>query len=84
MGEYDGVCPHADLGDWGVEGDRGGRSTCSARDDDASPGYLSPESDPQPPEGARGAVGPGAWRRLAESPAPDDDAGSVIAGTGDD
>jgi FPC/CPF motif-containing protein YcgG len=20
--EYDGVCPHADLGDWGVEGDR--------------------------------------------------------------
>ncbi|WP_313691151.1 YqcI/YcgG family protein [Halorarum halobium] len=22
LGEYDGVCPHADLGDWGVEGDR--------------------------------------------------------------
>jgi len=26
--EYDGVCPHADLGDWGVDGDRGGASTC--------------------------------------------------------
>lgn len=22
LSEYDGVCPHADLGDWGVEGDR--------------------------------------------------------------
>jgi FPC/CPF motif-containing protein YcgG len=22
LDEYDGVCPHADLGDWGVEGDR--------------------------------------------------------------
>ncbi|NGM69615.1 YqcI/YcgG family protein [Natronolimnobius sp. AArcel1] len=22
LAEYDGVCPHADLGDWGVEGDR--------------------------------------------------------------
>jgi hypothetical protein len=22
IGEYDGVCPHADIGDWGVEGDR--------------------------------------------------------------
>ncbi|MDS0294223.1 YqcI/YcgG family protein [Halogeometricum luteum] len=22
MAEYDGVCPHADLGDWGVDGDR--------------------------------------------------------------
>jgi FPC/CPF motif-containing protein YcgG len=22
LGEYDGVCPHADLGDWGVDGDR--------------------------------------------------------------
>ena len=22
LGEYDGVCPHADLGDWGADGDR--------------------------------------------------------------
>ena len=36
--EYDGVCPHADLGDWGVEGDR------------EWPQYMLSEDDEQAPE----------------------------------
>jgi len=35
--EYDGVCPHADLGDWGVEGDR------------EWPQYMLREDDSQAP-----------------------------------
>lgn len=31
--EYDGVCPHADLGDWGVEGDREWRQYMLSADD---------------------------------------------------
>ncbi|MFO7927955.1 MAG: YqcI/YcgG family protein [Halobacteriota archaeon] len=36
--EYDGVCPHADLGDWGVEGDR------------EWPQYMLSEDESQAPE----------------------------------
>jgi hypothetical protein len=36
--EYDGVCPHADLGDWGVEGDR------------EWPQYMLSEEDEQAPD----------------------------------
>ena len=31
--DYDGVCPHADLGDWGVEGDREWRQYMLSEDD---------------------------------------------------
>lgn len=34
---YDGVCPHADLGDWGVEGDREWRQYMLESDPDQSP-----------------------------------------------
>jgi hypothetical protein len=36
--EYDGVCPHADLGDWGVEGDREWRQYMLSADDAQAPG----------------------------------------------
>ncbi|WP_436928429.1 YqcI/YcgG family protein [Halosimplex halobium] len=35
--EYDGVCPHADLGDWGVEGDREWVQYMLSEDDEAMP-----------------------------------------------
>jgi len=38
LGDYDGVCPHADLGDWGVDGDR------------EWPQYMLSEDDTQAPE----------------------------------
>jgi hypothetical protein len=38
LAAYDGVCPHADLGDWGVEGDR------------EWPQYLLAEDDAQAPD----------------------------------
>jgi len=34
---YDGVCPHADLGDWGVEGDREWPQYMLSEDDAAAP-----------------------------------------------
>lgn len=35
--EYDGVCPHADLGDWGVEGDREWKQYLFAANDGQAP-----------------------------------------------
>ncbi|WP_323174824.1 YqcI/YcgG family protein, partial [Natrialba sp. PRR66] len=35
--EYDGVCPHADLGDWGVEGDREWSQYMLSEDPDQAP-----------------------------------------------
>jgi hypothetical protein len=37
MEEYDGVCPHADLGDWGVESDREWPQYLFREDPDDSP-----------------------------------------------
>ncbi|WP_049915828.1 YqcI/YcgG family protein [Natrialba taiwanensis] len=35
--DYDGVCPHADLGDWGVDGDREWPQYMLSADDDQAP-----------------------------------------------
>jgi FPC/CPF motif-containing protein YcgG len=35
--DYDGVCPHADLGDWGVEGDREWPQYMLSEDDEQAP-----------------------------------------------
>jgi len=35
--DYDGVCPHADLGDWGVEGDREWKQYLFSADDEQAP-----------------------------------------------
>ncbi|MCU4742507.1 YqcI/YcgG family protein [Natronoglomus mannanivorans] len=35
--DYDGVCPHADLGDWGVDGDREWVQYMLREDEDAAP-----------------------------------------------
>ncbi len=37
LSEYDGVCPHADLGDWGNEGDREWPQYMLSSDDDQAP-----------------------------------------------
>jgi FPC/CPF motif-containing protein YcgG len=37
IGDYDGVCPHADLGEWGVEGDREWVQYMLSADDDQAP-----------------------------------------------
>ncbi|ELZ42598.1 hypothetical protein C471_04033 [Halorubrum saccharovorum DSM 1137] len=82
----DRVCPHADLGDWGVEGDREWTQYLFREDDDASPDAcpLRPARDhPKAPEAL---LERGAWRRFVDSAAPEDDgdAGAVIRGLGDD
>lgn len=47
LAEYDGVCPHADLGDWGVEGDREWRQYLFSADEaqfpDECPLTVTPE-----------------------------------------
>ena len=80
---YDGVCPHADLGDWGVEGDREWKQYLFHEDDEASPDAcpLNPTRDhPKAPEPL---LAPGAWRRF-DDVASDTDAEAVTAGSGDD
>jgi FPC/CPF motif-containing protein YcgG len=37
LAEYDGVCPHADLGDWGTEGDREWVQYLLSEDDEQAP-----------------------------------------------
>ncbi len=37
LADYDGVCPHADLGDWGVEGDREWRQYMLSEDPEEAP-----------------------------------------------
>jgi hypothetical protein len=85
MSDYDGVCPHADLGDWGVEGDREWTQYLFREDDDASPDAcpLSPARDH--PRAAADLLEPGAWRRFADddASAADGDA-AVTSGLGDD
>ncbi|WP_435144427.1 YqcI/YcgG family protein [Halobaculum sp. P14] len=47
LGDYDGVCPHADLGDWGVDGDREWRQYLFSADEsqfpDECPLTVTPE-----------------------------------------
>ncbi len=63
MAEYDGVCPHADLGDWGTEGDREWKQYLFSADETQAPqtcpmtvsrvhpkvppGLLEPQTDRQ-------------------------------------
>ena len=37
LGDYDGACPHANLGDWGVEGDREWPQYMLSEDDEQAP-----------------------------------------------
>ncbi|WP_276301527.1 YqcI/YcgG family protein [Halorussus lipolyticus] len=52
--EYDGVCPHADLGDWGVEGDREWKQYLFSADGEQAPDECPirvtrehPKADPE-------------------------------------
>jgi len=84
LGERDGVSPHADLGDWGTEGDREWKQYLFREDADAGPDEcpLSPTRDhPKAPDPL---LEPGAWRRFGgDADAGDRDA-SLAAGPGDD
>ncbi len=62
---YDGVCPHADLGDWGVEGDREWPQYMLSEDDEQAPSRCPititrehPKADPKydPGIGSAGSV----------------------------
>jgi FPC/CPF motif-containing protein YcgG len=54
MADYDEVCPHADLGDWGVEGDREWKQYLFSADDEQAPDECPirvtrkhPKADPE-------------------------------------
>jgi FPC/CPF motif-containing protein YcgG len=83
MEEYDGVCPHADLGDWDVEGDREWTQYLFREDEDASPDAcpLNPTRDH--PKALEALLAPGAWRQFVDAPQ-DADGAAVTAGLGDD
>jgi hypothetical protein len=88
MGDYDGVCPHADLGDWGVEGDREWTQYLFREDDDASPDACPLTPSREHPKAPEALLERGAWRRFAGDgadpvAAPDPDA-TVTSGLGDD
>ena len=64
---YDGVCPHADLGDWSVEGDREWRQYMLSEDPVQAPTSArspSPANTPRPTSSRATAPGTGAdpWR----------------------
>ena len=87
MGEYDGVCPHADLGDWGAEGDREWTQYLFREDDAASPDACPLTPTREHPKAPEALLEPGAWRRFAESPPSESASGSdaaVTSGLGDD
>jgi FPC/CPF motif-containing protein YcgG len=90
MEAYDGVCPHADLGDWGAEGDREWRQYLFREDDAESPDECPLEPTREHPKAPEALLEPGAWRRFA---GPDGGSGSgsgsgespaTVEGTGDD
>ncbi|GAB7018668.1 YqcI/YcgG family protein [Halostagnicola bangensis] len=49
--DYDGVCPHADLGDWGVEGDREWPQYMLSSDDSQAPDTCPMNVSRQHPKG---------------------------------
>jgi hypothetical protein len=72
LAEYDGVCPHADLGDWGVEGDREWVQYMLSADaeqfPDACPLEISrehPKVDPAIDPVGAGVAAPGEGRGVA-------------------
>ena len=67
MEAYDGVCPHADLGDWGAEGDREWRQYLFREDDAESPDECPLDPTREHPKAPSELLERGAWRRFAGS-----------------
>ena len=63
---YDGVCPHADLGDWGAEGDREWKQYLFREDDAESPDECPLDPTRDHPKAPAELLEPGAWRRFAD------------------
>ena len=92
MGDYDGVCPHADLGDWGVEGDREWTQYLFREDADASPDACPLRPTREHPKAPESLLEPGAWRQFTdEEPTADsfgsdadEESATVTSGLGDD
>ncbi|SNR31106.1 YqcI/YcgG family protein [Halorubrum vacuolatum] len=85
MAEYDGVCPHADLGDWGAEGDREWPQYLFREDDAESPDECPMNPTREHPKAPAELLEPGAWQRF--SAAGDADSGGpspTIVGADDD
>ena len=72
--EYDGVCPHADLGDYGVAGDREWPQYLFREDEEQAPDTCPITVDRDHPTVDDWLLEPGAWRRFdpeADGPATD-------------
>lgn len=78
MEAYDGVCPHADLGDWGVDGDREWTQYLFHEDDAESPDECPLSPSREHPKAPSELLEPGAWRLIEDGSTP------KSRGTGDD
>lgn len=65
MGEYDGVCPHADLGDWGNPGDREWPQYLFRIDEEQAPAECPLRPTREHPKVDGWLLEPGAHERLA-------------------
>ena len=65
MEAYDGVCPHADLGDWGVESDREWTQYLFREDESQYPDECPITPTRLHPKAPEPLLKPGAWRRFA-------------------
>jgi FPC/CPF motif-containing protein YcgG len=68
--DYDGVCPHADLGDWGVEGDREWKQYLFREDDSEAPDECPVTFTREHPKATAG-VDPRVGERAADRSADD-------------
>ena len=83
MAEYDGVCPHADLGDWGKADDREWKQYLFRERDEASPDECPLRPTREHPKTTPELLEPGAWRRL-DGDASGDGSALEATGVGDD
>ncbi len=84
MEAYDGVCPHADLGDWGVESDREWTQYLFREDETQSPSECPLDPTRAHPKAPEPLLEPGAWRRLADDAPGSREAPEVAPGVSDD
>jgi len=64
METYDGVCPHADLGDWGAAGDREWTQYLFREDESESPDSCPLTPTREHPKAPAALLEPGAWRQV--------------------
>ena len=84
MEAYDGVCPHADLGDWGVEGDLEWTQYLFREDETQSPDECPLEPTRVHPKAPESLLERGAWRHLAAETSGASEPPEAAPGVGDD